>query len=579
MSSILTNTSSMVALQTLKGINNAMNKTQQEISTGKSIASAKDNSAIWAISKVMESDVSGFKAISDSLSLGESSVAVARNASESITDLLTNIKAKVVASQEENVDRSKIQTDIGKLRDQISSIVDAAQFNGLNLLKGSDDVDVLSSLDRAANGTVTARQITVERQNLEQNTRVMGTGTDLTAASSPATSLATSKSADINVTATSGNVGFKLGGETFSVAFATDAATTATAIETAIQAKIDDGTLSGISLSTTGGAVTVTSTNADEFELDITGGATEHYQVEKDDYADLKVTASTGNVTFSIGDEDFSVAYNTSAAQTAADIKTAIAAKITSEDLPDTLSLKVTGDTIRITNGGTKAEKLDLGIGATVTNATELKAIEGTTETLTFDKTAELSKLDSYQVDLGGTKYTYVADKGDTFENVAKGLAASVNEDSATKGVTAAAAQDANGNWTVALTNTTSSAITMGVAQKEDGVLDGGLLALSEIDVSTAEGATSALADIEGLIQTSIDAAASFGSAQSRIETQSNFISKLTDSLKGGIGTMVDADMEETSARLQALQVQQQLGVQSLSIANQSPQSILSLFR
>ena len=81
------------------------------------------------------------------------------------------------------------------------------------------------------------------------------------------------------------------------------------------------------------------------------------------------------------------------------------------------------------------------------------------------------------------------------------------------------------------------------------------------------------------LIQNSIDAAAEFGSAQGRIETQSEFVGKLTDSLKSGIGTLVDADMEEASARLQALQVQQQLGVQALSIANEAPSSILSLFR
>ena len=97
MSSILTNNSAMVALQTLKGINKNLAMTSNEISTGKSVSSAKDNSAVWAISKVMESDVKGFKAISDSLSLGEASVSVARNASESITDLLTDMKGKIVA--------------------------------------------------------------------------------------------------------------------------------------------------------------------------------------------------------------------------------------------------------------------------------------------------------------------------------------------------------------------------------------------------------------------------------------------------------------------------------------------------
>ena len=81
------------------------------------------------------------------------------------------------------------------------------------------------------------------------------------------------------------------------------------------------------------------------------------------------------------------------------------------------------------------------------------------------------------------------------------------------------------------------------------------------------------------MIQNGIDSAASFGSAQGRIETQTQFISGLTDAMKTGIGALVDANMEEASARLQALQVQQQLATQSLSIANQAPQAILQLFR
>ena len=177
MSSILTNTSSMIALQTLKGVNMNLEKTQSEISTGKSVASARDNSAVWAISKVMESDVKGFMAISESLSLGQSTLAVAANASETVTDLLTDIKGKIVASQEENVDRAKIQEDIDALRNQIDSVVGAAQFNGLNLLSGSADVNILSSLDRASDGTVTSSDIQVNRQDLSTVAGVYGTGT------------------------------------------------------------------------------------------------------------------------------------------------------------------------------------------------------------------------------------------------------------------------------------------------------------------------------------------------------------------------------------------------------------------
>jgi len=69
------------------------------------------------------------------------------------------------------------------------------------------------------------------------------------------------------------------------------------------------------------------------------------------------------------------------------------------------------------------------------------------------------------------------------------------------------------------------------------------------------------------------------GSQAKQIEAHSNFVNKLTDVLTAGVGNLVDADLAKESARLQALQVQQQLGVQSLSIANEAPQVILQLFR
>jgi hypothetical protein len=203
MSSILTNNSAMVALQTLKGINSNLMKTQEEISTGKSVGSAKDNAAVWAISKVMEADVKGFKGISDSLSLGSSSVAVARQASETVTSLLTDIKGKIVAAQESNVDRAKIQTDIAAMRDQISSVVNAAQFNGLNLIKGTEAVDVLSSLDRSSDGSVTASSISVARQDLTTEAGVFGGGNDLSAnavSSNTATNVVTSTANTAEIT-------------------------------------------------------------------------------------------------------------------------------------------------------------------------------------------------------------------------------------------------------------------------------------------------------------------------------------------------------------------------------------------
>ncbi|WP_341212210.1 flagellin [uncultured Limimaricola sp.] len=87
------------------------------------------------------------------------------------------------------------------------------------------------------------------------------------------------------------------------------------------------------------------------------------------------------------------------------------------------------------------------------------------------------------------------------------------------------------------------------------------------------------LTEADGATKATVDAATSLGQSEKSIERQQEFLTKLSDNLDSGVGAMVDANMEEEAARLQALQVQQQLASQSLSIANQAPQNILSLFR
>ena len=190
MSSILTNNSAMVALQTLQSVNSNLAKTQDMISTGKEVGKAKDNSAVFAISKVMESDISGFKAISDSLSLGQATVAVASGAAEQITEELKGIKQLIVSAQSENVDHAKIQNDIAERTAQIGGIISGAQFNGANLLKldvdgsGAGSLGVLSSLDRVGSGAPTAVKITVTSVDFENT---LDLATNLTAITDTAT--------------------------------------------------------------------------------------------------------------------------------------------------------------------------------------------------------------------------------------------------------------------------------------------------------------------------------------------------------------------------------------------------------
>lgn len=88
-----------------------------------------------------------------------------------------------------------------------------------------------------------------------------------------------------------------------------------------------------------------------------------------------------------------------------------------------------------------------------------------------------------------------------------------------------------------------------------------------------------ALDDVEAALAAMADGASVLGAAKKRVDMQKDFISKLQDSIDRGVGQLVDADMEAESSRLSALQVQQQLGIQALSIANANSQNILSLFR
>ncbi|WP_420003021.1 flagellin [Arenibacterium sp. LLYu02] len=176
MSSILTNNGAMVALQTLKSVNDDLNTTQTSISTGKEVGSAKDNAAVWAISKTMESDVAGFEAIEEGLAVGEATVAVASAGAEQIVEKLTEMKELIVSAQSENVDHAKIQTDIDSKVEQITAIVSAAQFNGANLLasdvdgNGASSMGVLASLDRVgAGGAVTAVEISISTVDFESN--------------------------------------------------------------------------------------------------------------------------------------------------------------------------------------------------------------------------------------------------------------------------------------------------------------------------------------------------------------------------------------------------------------------------
>ncbi|PLR23292.1 flagellin [Caulobacter zeae] len=96
---------------------------------------------------------------------------------------------------------------------------------------------------------------------------------------------------------------------------------------------------------------------------------------------------------------------------------------------------------------------------------------------------------------------------------------------------------------------------------------------------TTAAAAKTMITTIDTALQTATNKLASLGTSSTGLDTHLNFVGKLQDSLDAGVGNLIDADLAKESAKLQALQTKQQLGIQALSIANQSSSSILSLFR
>lgn len=164
MSSINTNASAMTALQTLAQTNKNLATTQSRISTGYRVAEASDNAAYWSIATTMRSDNKALSTVQDSLGLGASRIDTAYTGMNSAIEVVDEIKQKLVSSLGASADdKGKIQTEVDQLKEQLLSIANSANFAGTNLLVAGTptDLSIVSSYDRAADGTTTVNTIDV----------------------------------------------------------------------------------------------------------------------------------------------------------------------------------------------------------------------------------------------------------------------------------------------------------------------------------------------------------------------------------------------------------------------------------
>ena len=159
-SSVNTNVGAMIALQNLNATNAELAQTQNRINTGMKVASAKDNGAIWAIAQGQRAEIRALGAVSQSLERGIAAVDVAIAAGESVSDLLLQMKEKALAATDETLSssaRSALNEDFVALRDQIASVVENAEFNGVNLLmESATGFGALANADGTSTITVDA---------------------------------------------------------------------------------------------------------------------------------------------------------------------------------------------------------------------------------------------------------------------------------------------------------------------------------------------------------------------------------------------------------------------------------------
>jgi flagellin len=169
MTSIMTNTSAMAALQTLRMIDSNMSDTQNAISSGYRVNTASDNAAYWSIATTMRSDNKALSTVGDALGLAAAKTDTAYTGLNSSISVIDEIKAKLVAAREPGVDKTKVNSEITELKSQLTSISKSASFSGENWLYNTTGTagtkEMVGSFTRDTTGNVSINTLKFNSAN------------------------------------------------------------------------------------------------------------------------------------------------------------------------------------------------------------------------------------------------------------------------------------------------------------------------------------------------------------------------------------------------------------------------------
>ncbi len=570
MTSILTNLGAIAALQTLRSVADNLTEAQQQASSGLRVSAASDNAAYWSISTTMRSDNLAISAVSDALGLGAAKIDTAYAGTEAIVDVLAEFKAKLVAAKEQGVDRAKIQEELTQLNAQAESIVESASFSGQNLLKtksnlplldeGPMTTSVVSSFVRDANNGVQVKSMAIDLKQSSMLNEVGGGGI-LQKQIHSVGDIGGFRGTGINSIAHQGHESYNF----------------------------------------TGG-VTMAPGDSITFTLTVDAG--------------IYSAGNTYNLTIDKAAIDAALGTADGKINTAPQLRTVLQSIFVANSVPATAmeqmfttvgsttqfeigSLETAGhfgSSIDISNVvSTLSGPYPAGFAMGLENAPADKhdnMYPKASMTFTSPFTVSVLAEAYFEVQVGpGAMTTYTINRGvvdaalgtsDGYIGSAADLAAVISQASIGSNLMAVA----NGN---AITFSADQTVYPEAGNRAARVYVGNVQSnppyapdfdLAEVDITqNLRTLDQYIKGVDHMEKMAISSASRLGALQTRIEMQADFAEKLADSIDSGIGRLVDADMNEVSTRLKALQTQQQIAVQSLSIANSNSETLMQLFR
>ncbi len=618
MTSILNNAGAISALQTLRSIGSGMAAVQGQVSSGLRIQVASDNAAYWSISTTMRSDNSAITAVSDALGFAAAKADTAYTGLKAVIDILGEFKAKLVLASEPGVDKAKVQKELAQLQQQVKGIANAASFSGENWLStGISNIydfdrnatSSISAFVRGASGAVAVRAMDL---HLSAVSLFNSTGGGLLQADARdldtlggIRSFATGTLTGADWTKYDGVYGsgwmYPNGGAGAAGSFALDDFPVGSTLDFSVPgAEISFDIILDTEASNPGGQ-TGTAGELQDLPGPYFGGYSKPITITKAD-VDAVFPALGGKITTNT---QFAAVLNSVLNAEGA----SVSANYQHYDPPGSSNYvhdpeRMTITTRQIHGDGSYVEIANLtsvGVGTGGLKNSSAFGSRGSGMAIAFKEF--IVHEDGDNIDGVGVSFSFSINGQPptshffdrTYVNKLFGKDSGKVETSQEMETLLHSLLDAQ--WPDLIIEAKSPTEVMlkldPAADRKWGVgtqMSFGDVRVSiepiptiqfmDIDIAVNPDKVSSYIDYVDIItERAIDGMTTLGAFQKRIDMQAGFTSKLLATIDKGVGRLIDANMNEASTRLKALQTQEQLGIQSLQIANSNSENILQLFR